>query len=90
MNSTMKIITVVLLTVVLTLGALFMIGPQIVFIVPLAIGVGITLALRRSFMSLVCFGYPLVFGLVSAYVGYFELPGYERTLAFAVSVAILV
>ncbi|NCF13292.1 MAG: hypothetical protein GWP68_07945 [Verrucomicrobiaceae bacterium] len=72
----MKIITVVLLTVVLTLGALFMIGPQIVFIVPLAIGAGITL------------GYPLVFGLVSAYVGYFELPGYERTLAFAVSVAI--
>ena len=88
MNSTMKIITVVLLTVVLTLGALFMIGPQIMFIVPLAIGAGITLALRRSFMSLVCFGYPLVFGLVSAYVGYFELPGYERTLAFAVSVAI--
>jgi hypothetical protein len=62
-----------------------MIGPQIMLIVPLALVAGIVFAMRRSFWSLVCFGYPFLFGLVSAWIGYKEMPGYERTVAFAIS-----
>ena len=65
-----------------------MVGPQIVFIVPVALLVGIVFAVRRSFWSMVCFGYPFTFGLISAGIGYSEMPGYERTTAFAVSVCI--
>lgn len=44
-------------------------------IVPLALVAGIIFALLRSSLSLVCFGYPFLFGLVSASIGYME--GYE-------------
>lgn len=84
----MKSIAVVFLTATLTASALLMIGPQIMFIVPLCILAGIIFAASRSFLSLVCFGYPLVFGLVSAYIGYCEMTDYIKTSAFAVSVAI--
>ena len=87
-SGTKKSIVVVLLTAMLTAGALLMIGPQIMFIVPLCILVGIIFSIRRSFLSMVCFGYPLTFGLVSAYIGYYEISDYVRTSAFAVSVAI--
>ena len=83
-----KSIFVVLLTAILTLGAYFMIGPQITIIVPVAIVAGIILAFRRSFISLVCFGYPLTFGLVSAYIGCAEIDDYTQTLAFAISIVI--
>jgi 1,4-dihydroxy-2-naphthoate octaprenyltransferase len=83
-----KSIGVVLLTAILTLGAYFMIGPQITIIVPVAIVAGIIFAFRRSFISLVCFGYPLTFGLVSAYIGYAEIDDYTQTLAFAISIVI--
>ena len=83
-----KSIGVVLLTAILTLGAYFMIGPQITIIVPVAIVAGIILAFRRSFISLVCFGYPLTFGLVSAYIGCAEIDDYTQTLAFAISIVI--
>ncbi len=88
MNSMIKCIVVVLLTAILTLGAAFMIGPQIMIIVPVAIVAGIVFAARRSFLSLVCFGYPFTFGLVSAYIGCSEVTDYERTSAFAVSMVI--
>lgn len=65
-----------------------MIGPQIMLIVPAAIGVGIVCALRRSFLSLACFGYPFTFGIISAVVGSGEKDGYTQTTAFAVSVGI--
>jgi|GEM_PF-635622 len=83
-----KSIGVVLLTAILTLGAYFMIGPQITIIVPVAIVAGIIFAFRRSFISLVCFGYPLTFGLVSAYIGCAEIDDYTQTLAFAISIVI--
>lgn len=83
-----KSIVVVLLTAILTLGAYFMIGPQITIIVPVAIVAGIIFAFRRSFISLVCFGYPLTFGLVSAYIGCAEIDDYTQTLAFAISIVI--
>lgn len=87
-NAIIKSIVAVLLTAILTLGACFMIGPQIMIIVPVAIVGGIIFAFRRSFVSLVCFGYPFTFGLVSAYIGYVEIDGYTRTAAFAISVVI--
>lgn len=83
-----KITVVTSLTAILTVGAFFMIGPQIMIIVPVAILAGIVFAFRRSFLSLVCFGYPLTFGLVSAYIGCSEIIGYQRTSPFAVSVII--
>jgi hypothetical protein len=62
--------------------------PQTIVIVPVAIGAGIVFTLRRSFWSLVCFGYPFTFGLISAWIGYKEMPGYERTVVFAVSIGL--
>lgn len=84
----LKTIVVVILTALLAVSALCMIGPQIMIIVPLAVVAGIVLAILRSSVSLVCFGYPLTFGLVSAYVGFWEVAGYERTVPFAISVAL--
>ena len=88
MNHATKSLVVLLLAAILTASAVLMIGPQIMVIVPVAIVAGVVLAIRRSFLSLVCFGYPFTFGLVSALVGYAEIDGYERTAAFAVSVVI--
>jgi len=73
---------------IIVASGILMVGPQILIIVPTAIGAGIALALRRSFWSLACFGYPFVFGLVSAWIGYREMAGYERTVGFAISVGI--
>lgn len=83
-----KISTVVLLTALIAAASLLMVGPQIMIIVPLAVVVGIVFAVLRSFWSLVCFGYPLTFALVSAWIGLMEMPGYERTVAFGVSVGL--
>lgn len=88
MNKVIKSIAVLFLTVILTAGCGLMIGPQIMIIVPVAIAAGIIFAIRRSFLSLVCFGYPFTFGLLSALIGCSEMPDYERTLAFAVSIGI--
>jgi hypothetical protein len=57
-------------------------------IVPVAIGAGIYCALRRSFWFLVFFGYPFLFGLVSGWNHYVVMPGYEKTVAFAISIGI--
>jgi len=77
-----------LLTVVIAASSIVMVGPQIIVIVPVALGAGLVFALRRSFWSLVCFGYPFTFGLISAWAGYKEMPGYERSTAFVVSIGI--
>lgn len=65
-----------------------MIGPQIMIIVPAAIVAGVVFAVRRSFLSLVCFGYPFTFGIVSALIGCAEIDQYVGTTAFAVSIGI--
>jgi hypothetical protein len=49
---------------------------------------GIVFAVLRSFLSLVCFGYPFTYGLVVAYIGYSEITDYERTSPFAISLVI--
>ena len=72
----LKVIVVLILTALLAVSALCMIGPQIMIIVPLVVVAGIVFAILRSSVSLVCFGYPLTFGLVSAYVGFWEVAGY--------------
>ena len=77
-----------LLTVAIAASSILMVGPQIMVIVPVALGLGLVFALQRSFWSLVCFGYPFTFGLISAWIGYKEISGYERLPAFAVSIGI--
>jgi len=88
MNRLPKLIVVLLLTAIVTAGSLLMIGPQIMVIVPVIVVAGIVFAVRRSFLSLVFFGYPFTFGLVSAAIGCAEITDYERTSAFVVSVVI--
>ena len=83
-----RAVLVIVLTAVIAASSIMMVGSQIVFIVPVALLAGIVFALRRSFWSLVCFGYPLTFGLISAGMGYTELRDYERTTAFAVSIGL--
>jgi hypothetical protein len=79
---------VLILTAIIAASSIAMVGPQIIVIVPLALGLGIFYALHRSFGSLVCFGYPFTFGLISAWIGYKEVPGYEQTASFAISIGI--
>ena len=68
--------------------AFLMIGPQIMVIAPLSLCLGIYFIFRRSYLSLVCLGYPLCYGLVSAYVGYYELKNYTSTSGFWVALGI--
>jgi hypothetical protein len=79
---------VLILTVAISASSILMVGPPIVLILPLAVVLGLVSALERSFWSLVCFGYPLTFGLISAWIGYTEMPGYKRSPAFVVSIGI--
>ncbi|MCC6125395.1 MAG: hypothetical protein IT426_10560 [Pirellulales bacterium] len=83
-----RMVLVLFLTVIVAASSIVMVGPQILVIVPLALLLGLVFASRRSPWSLVCFGYPFTFGLTSAWIGDMEMPGYERTTAFAVSVGI--
>lgn len=79
---------VLTLTIVITASSIIFVGPQILLIVPLALVAGLVFALRRSFWSLVCFGYPFTFGFLKAGIGYKQIPGYEQTVVFAISIGI--
>ena len=81
----LKAALVLILSVLITAGSLLMIGPQLILIVPLSIIMGIIFAVRRSYWSSVFFGYPLTFGLVTAWIGSQEMAGYQQTAGFAVS-----
>ncbi|MCY2987046.1 MAG: hypothetical protein NTY19_04160 [Planctomycetota bacterium] len=83
-----KAALVLILTVAIAASSNLMVGPQIVLLVPLTLVLGLVFALRRSFWSLVCFGYPFTLGLISAWIGYMEMPGYEQSPAFAVFIGI--
>ena len=83
-----RTILVFLLTAIFTASAILMIGPQIMVIVPLAVLAGAVFAVRRSFLSLACFGYPLTFGFVSAWIGAAEIDSYIGSTGFAVSIGI--
>ncbi|MDA8989792.1 hypothetical protein OAV01_01590 [Opitutales bacterium] len=83
-----KSILVSLLTITLMAGSFLMIGPQIVPILAVSFCLGGFFVFRRSFLSLVFFGYPITFGLVSAYIGYYELNDYANDSEFWVAIGI--
>ena len=87
-NLLIKRIIFLLLCLTLPACAFLMIGPQIMVIAPLSLCLGIYFVFRRSFLSLVFLGYPLCFGLVSAYIGYYELKNYTSTSGFWVALGI--
>lgn len=77
-----RVALVLALSAMVACSGILMLGPQITVIVPVALILGIFFAVRRSFGSLICFGYPLTFGLISAWVGCKEIPGYGITFEF--------
>ncbi len=83
-----KSILVSLLTITLMAGSFLMIGPQIVPILAVSFCLGGFFVFRRSFLSLVFFGYPITFGLVSAYIGFYELDNYANDSEFWVAIGI--
>ncbi len=83
-----KSILISLLTLTLMAGSFLMIGPQIVPIIGVSFCLGIFFVFRKSFLSLVFFGYPLTFGLVSAYIGFHELDNYANDSEFWVALGI--
>ena len=87
-NLLIKRIIFLLLCLTLPACAFLMIGPQIMVIAPLSLCLGVYFVFRRSFLSLVCLGYPLCYGLVSAYIGYYELKNYTSTSEFWVALGI--
>ena len=83
-----KSILIFLLTLTLMAGSFLLIGPQIVPIVATSFCLGIFFVFRKSFLSLVFFGYPLTFGWVSAYIGFYELDDYINDSGFSVALGI--
>ena len=77
-----KSILIFLLTLTVLAGSLLLIGPQIVPIVAVSFGLGTFFICTKSFLSLVFFGYPLTFGWVSAYIGFYELNNYANDSEF--------
>jgi len=83
-----KSILIFLLTLTLMAGSFLMIGPQIVPIVAVSFGLGTFFICTKSFLSLVFFGYPLTFGLVSAYIGFHELNNFTNASEFWIALGI--
>ena len=83
-----KSILIFLLTLTLMAGSFLLIGPQIVPIVAVSFCMGIFFVFRKSFLSLVFFGYPLTFGWVSAYIGLYELNDFVNDSEFWVALGI--
>ena len=83
-----KRIIFLLLCFTLPACAFLMIGPQIMVITPLILCLGIYFVFRRSFLSLVCLGYILSYGLITAYVSYNEMKNYTSTSEFWVALGI--
>jgi hypothetical protein len=83
-----KRIIFLLLCFTLPVASVLMFGPQLFIIVPLLFCLGVFFVFRRSFLSLICFGYPLSYGLFSAYVGFHELNDYSKSTEFWVALGI--
>jgi hypothetical protein len=83
-----KSILIFLLTLTLMAGSFLMIGPQIFQIIGVSFCLGIFFVFRKSFLSIVFFGYPLTFGLVSAYIGFHELNNFANASEFWIALAI--
>ena len=63
-------------------------GPQIALMVPAALLLGVLFVGVRSSWCWVSFGYPLTFGLISAWIGCAEIPNYYYTTGFGLSLGI--
>jgi len=83
-----KSILISLLSLTLMAGSFLMIGPQIFPIIGVSFCLGIFFVFRKSLLSLVFFGYPLTFGLVSAYIGFHELNNYANDSEFWIALGI--
>ena len=83
-----KSILISLLTLTLMAGSFLMIGPQIFPIIGVSFCLGIFFVFRKSLLSLVFFGYPLTFGLVSAYIGFHELNNFTNASEFWIALGI--
>ena len=83
-----KSILISLLTLTLMAGSFLMIGPQIFPIIGVSFCMGIFFIFRKSLLSLVFFGYPLTFGLVSAYIGFYEMNNYANDSEFWIALGI--
>ena len=83
-----KSILIFLLTLTVLAGSFLLIGPQIVPIIGVSFCLGIFFVFRKSFLSLVFFGYPITFGWVSAYIGFYELDDYINGSGFWVALGI--
>ena len=83
-----KRIIFLLLCFTLPVASVLMFSPQLFIIVPLLFCLGVFFVFRRSFLSLICFGYPLSYGLFSAYVGFHELNDYTKATEFWVALGI--
>ena len=83
-----KSILIFFLTLTLMAGSFLMIGPQIVPIIGVSFCMGIFFVFRKSLLSLVFLGYPLTFGLVSAYIGFHELNNFTNASEFWIALGI--
>ena len=83
-----KRIIFLLLCLTLPVASVLMFGPQLFIITPVLFCLGVFFVFRRSFLSLICFGYPLSYGLFSAYIGYHELNDYTKATEFWVALGI--
>ena len=83
-----KSILIFLLTLTLMAGSFLMIGPQIFQIIGVSFCLGIFFVFRKSLLSIVFFGYPLTFGLVSAYIGFHELNNFTNASEFWIALGI--
>lgn len=84
-----KALIVFLVTAVIAVsGLVTMVGPQILITLPVVIFIGICFAFRRSSWALVFLCYPLIFGLISAWIGVSEMQSYGKSSAFYTSVGI--
>ncbi|MGC6551292.1 MAG: hypothetical protein ACON5D_18210 [Rubripirellula sp.] len=75
-------------TVLVAACSILLNGPQIVLVIPVALLLGVLFTAVRSSWSWVSFGYPLTYGLVSAYIGCAEISNYYYTTGFGLSLGI--
>ena len=85
---TRALVVCILAAIIAASAIVTMIGPPIMLTAPLALVAGGFFAFKRSFWSLVCFGYPLVFGFLSAWIGYYEMGYGFSSIPFLVAFGI--
>jgi len=83
-----KRIIFLLLCFSLPVASVLMFGPQLFIVTPVLFCLGVFFVLRRSFLSLICFGYPFSYGLFCAYIGFHELNDYTKDTEFWVGLGI--